>query len=89
MDVQPVLGLIEYGRCGRLDHFVGDFFAAPRRQAVQEQRIAARFSEQRTIDLVGREVGQALRLFVLLSHAGPDVGVDALRALDGLIRDRW
>ena len=51
-----------------------------RRQAVHKESRFAGFSHQFLIDLVGLENARTFRRFVFLSHAGPDVGVNRIRA---------
>src|ERR1039458_8715879 len=53
--MQPVFRLLKYQRPWRVDHVVGDFIAAMRRQAVQEDGIAFGLAEQSRIDLIRKE----------------------------------
>ena len=63
---------------------------AVRRQAVHEDGVRRRASHERFVYLVGRENLVPLLLFVLVTHAGPGVGVDRVSAiyrLFGVVED--
>src|ERR1035441_10977125 len=74
--MQPVFRLLKYQRPWRVDHVVGDFIAAMRRQAVQEDGIAFGLAEQSRIDLIRKENMLSLLRFGFLPHAGPDIRID-------------
>ena len=54
--------------------------SAMRGQAVHEDRMRRRARHQRVVHLVGRKISAALGRFVLLTHAGPGIGVDRIHA---------
>jgi hypothetical protein len=83
--VQPVLGLVEHHRMRAVDHFVGDLFAAMRRQAMHEDGVRLGARHQPRIDLIALEQVMAARA-VAIAHGDPGVGDDAVGALDGLFR---
>ena len=62
---------------------VGNFFVALGRQAVHEDRVGPCLREERIVHLVGAEGALAFHGFLLLAHAGPDVGVDGVGSGSG------
>src|SRR5713101_4220086 len=84
--VQTIFRLVEDNRALGIHHRVGDFRAAVRRQAMHEDGVRRGLREKRIIHLIASEGGLARRGFFLLPHAGPDVGVNRLRARDGFFR---
>src|SRR3984957_8745380 len=66
--MQPVLSLIKHDRSRPVDHVVGDFLAAMRRQAMHHDRTLARILQQRVIDLEPLEVAPALHRLLLAAH---------------------
>ena len=83
--VQPVLGLIEDDRRGRLEDLGGDFLAAVRRQAVHEQRagLGERHQRRRSPD-TARTPAPRSSASRFLAHRRPRVGVDRVGAGDGV-----
>src|ERR1035437_8104362 len=79
--MQPILGLIKHDGARPIDHVVGDFLAAMRRQAMHYDRALARILQQRVVDLEPLEVAPALRRFFLTAHRSPRVGVNDVRVL--------
>jgi len=73
-------------------HLGGDLFLAVCRQAVHEQRLRVGQRHQGAVDLErGKGLGTA-SLFLLLSHAGPDIGdhqMGAARRLGGIMQDAY
>ena len=85
--MQAIFRLIEHDRARRIHDLVGDFKAAMRRQAVQENGVRRGLHHQPVVHLIAaRKVSSRFGLFVLLAHAGPDVRVNGLRAGDGFFR---
>src|SRR5689334_20418528 len=84
LHMQAILGLIEDHGPRRVDYVISNFFAAMRRQAMHKQRMRRGSSEQLIVDLISAEYLLALCGFALLSHAGPDIGVNCIRSSDGL-----
>src|ERR1700733_6100915 len=82
LHVQTVLRLVEDDRALRVDHPVGDLLAAMRRQAVHDNRLRRRLSQQFIVDLVGRENPRPLTGFLFLAHAGPGIGIDGIGPAD-------
>ena len=66
--VQAILGLVEHDRRVGIDHLVGHFVAAVRRQAMHEQGVLSRVRHQFSVDLERHEDFVALCGFRLLSH---------------------
>src|SRR3989338_8177222 len=67
---------------GGFDAFLGPSGAAARRRAVQEDRVGPGPPHQLRVHLVGLKDLPPRFRFLLLAHAGPDVGVDAVGAGD-------
>lgn len=82
--MEAVFGLVEDGGLGGLDDFVGDLLAALGGEAVEEDGIGAGGGEEGSVDLIGGEYLLAIEGFGFLAHAGPDVGIDDVRTVDGL-----
>jgi len=59
-----------------VEHFVGNFFAAMRRQAMHNPHVVRRMFQQFRIHPESCEGLPALRLFAFLPHACPDIGVN-------------
>lgn len=53
-------------------------------QAVQDHRLRPCRAKQLDIDAVGGEVTTPLYLLLLVAHARPDIGIEGIRADDGL-----
>src|SRR5580765_839757 len=58
--MQPVLCLLKYQRPRRVDDLVGDFIAAMRGQAMQEDRVMLRPPEQTGVNLIWKKDVPAL-----------------------------
>ena len=84
--MQPVLGLVPDGRLGAVEHVLGDLLAVVRGEAVEDDRIGAREREERVVDPVRGEIRAPALRFLLLAHARPDVGVEDVGVLRGLLR---
>ena len=78
--MQPVLGLIEGDALRALQHLMGDFFAAMRRQTMHDYSVLFGQCDRSAVDLVGTEGIHARLCFFLLAHASPYVGVNCIRA---------
>ena len=86
LGMQAVVRLGEDRRMRAIGNLIGQLLAAVRRQAVHHDRILDRASATSFgIHLVGREDLLADAGFFLLAHAGPGIGVDDVRSLDGLV----
>ncbi len=89
--MEAVFRLIEGDALRAFQHFVGDFLAAVRRQAMHDHRIRFRHGHDLAIDLVvAKRAHAVLRLF-FLAHARPDIGIDrigAVRRLFDRLSDR-
>ena len=82
--MEAVFGLVEdYALFGAQDA-LRDFLARVGGQAVHEYRILGAERHELFVDLIGRHRLYALRLFALLAHADPHVGVEHVRAIRGL-----
>src|SRR5713226_3404825 len=75
LGVEAVAGLVENDRARPVDDLVGHLLAAMCGQAVEEYGVFGRVHEF-LVDLVRGEDLASGRPLVLLSHGGPDVGVD-------------
>ena len=84
--MEAVGGLGEDHAPGAVEDVAGHFLAAVGGEAVEEDGLAGQACQKRGIDLEWSEDGPALVGLVFLPHARPDVGVDHLRPLDGLVR---
>src|ERR1700686_4640129 len=80
LNMQAIFRLLENDRPRRIDDRRGDFIATMRRQESHEDRVVSGVLEQALVDLIRSEHLSALGCLVLLTHAGPHVGVDGLRA---------
>jgi len=70
--VQAILCLVEYSTAGMVDDAVGDLLAAVRRQAVQEDGVLGRQTEQGLVDPVGEEPGAAIGRHKLFPRVSPN-----------------
>ena len=84
--MKPVGGLEDDLALRAVEHVRGHFFAAVSRQAVQEDRILGGERHQVLVDLERSEEFSPLVGLVFLPHARPDIGVDDVSSLDGLLR---
>src|SRR5271166_4501268 len=78
--MQPVLCLQKDERSRRIDHLIGDFLTAMRRQTMHKDGIGFRAGEEFCIDLVRLENLVPRFRLRLLAHAGPHVGVHHVRS---------
>jgi len=86
LDMQTIFGLIPDDGGRAFHDLVGDLFAAVGGQAVEHLAARGGLGQQRRIDLeAGEHLGPS-RLFGLLPHGGPDVGIEVIRAGGGLDR---
>src|SRR5688572_8728454 len=81
--MQPVLRLIEHRALRTVDDLVRDLFAAVRGQIVQNDRIALGPREQGRVELETLERAAPALVFLLLTHAGPDIRVDDIGVANG------
>ncbi len=81
--MQAVFRLVEHDGARRINHLIGDFQAAVSGEAVEEHGARLGVGHQIGVDLVRRKNGGARLGFAFLPHAGPDIGIDGLRAGNG------
>ena len=62
-----------------LDDLINNFLVAMGRQAMHDNGVLAGDAHEQGIDLIGLKRFPALSLFVFLTHAGPDIGIDDIR----------
>lgn len=83
LQVQPVLGLVPGSGLGAVQDLAGDFLSPVGRQAVQDDGIGPGVLQESAVHLVGgKDLFSRLSLS-LLSHRGPDVGIDNVGLLHG------
>src|ERR1700734_247634 len=83
LHMQAILGLLENDGTRGLHEFRADFRSAMSRKTVHEDGVWSGAGEHRIVHLVAAEGRFTHFRFLFLSHAGPNVGVDGLRARDG------
>ena len=81
--MHAVFSLVPDHRIFPVEQFRADFLAAMGRQAMHEQRVSRGMGHQFAIDLKAGEYAVAIRAFLFLAHARPDVGHYELRAAHG------
>src|SRR5215469_1879233 len=85
LHVESIFRLIVNDGTRRIDHALSHFQAPVGGQAVQEHGIGRGLSEELLIDLIPREGDLTLSRFAFLTHAGPHVRVNGLRASNGFL----
>ena len=80
--MHPILGLIEDDRLRAIEHGVGNFCVAMRRQAVHKYRMRCSVRHQGFIHLIRFEDRRTLRRFMLETHTGADIGIHGICASD-------
>src|SRR5690606_27452740 len=84
LSVEPILRLVPDAALRAVDDLGADLLAAMGGEAMEEDPALRGPSHERLVDQeTGEGLPPGLRLG-LLAHAGPDVGRDHIRALDGL-----
>ena len=76
VDMQLILRLIKGNALLALQDLFGYFLATMGGQTMQDNGILFRPVKKNLIDLIRPENPEAEFVFILLSHAGPDIGVD-------------
>ncbi len=79
LGVEPVLGLLPDPRCRPVDDRIDHLLAAMGGQAVEEDRVPGGPAHERLVDPVGTEDPDPLFVLRVVTHRGPDVGVDGGR----------
>ncbi len=81
--MEAVFGLVEDDGPAAFDDGIGNLFAAFGGEAMHEDGAGAGLIEEGVVDLIIAEGVAAFDRFLLLAHAGPDVGIDGVGAIDG------
>src|SRR5579862_8705515 len=81
--MQAILRLLENDRVVGVHHFISDFLAAMRRQAMHKSRVPRGFSHEFGVHLVWTEYLSPLIRLALLTHARPRIGVNRIDPCDG------
>ena len=90
LHVQAILGFVENDRLRSVDDLTGDLFATVGGETVHDDGVTFRDVHGGAVDLIRTEHLAPLGRFVLLTHAGPDVGIDRIRTTQcfgGIARD--
>src|SRR3954462_9793104 len=86
LNVQPVFRLVEYHRTRSVDDFVGYFPSPMSWEAVHKHSVRGGVLHELSIDLIGNESSETFLRFILLSHAGPHIGVHGVSSGYGFSR---
>src|SRR5262245_8989417 len=86
LQVQPVCGLLEDDASRTVENGIGDLLAAMGGEAVHEDRVGYRQSEERLVDLEAGERHPPPGGLSFLPHARPGIRIDHVRPFDRFAR---